>query len=49
MIQPELHTDMLLILPQIAITCGACADPACEASHWRITLGWLVGSVHFYL
>jgi len=47
MIETEFHPEMILLLPQVAITAGECGDPACGAVHWRLTLGWLVGSLHF--
>ena len=44
MIEGEFHPEMFLILPQIAVTHGTCDDPACLSNHWRLTVGWLVGS-----
>ena len=48
MIEGEFHPEMLLILPQIAVTHGQCGDISCPANHWRLTIGWIVGSLHFY-
>ncbi|HXI73465.1 MAG TPA: hypothetical protein VNN22_24240 [Verrucomicrobiae bacterium] len=47
MIQAEFHPEMFLVLPTVAITKGDCADPACAAVHWRVSVGWFVGSLHF--
>jgi hypothetical protein len=48
MIETEFHPDFFLLFPCIAITRGECADPACSEGHWRISLGWFVGSIHLY-
>lgn len=47
MIYPEFHPEMFLVLPTIGITKGECSDPNCAAIHWRVSLGWIVGSLHF--
>lgn len=45
----EQHPDMLLITPAIGLTAGECDDPICDAKHWRLSITWLVWSLHFYL
>ena len=47
MIECEFHPGMLLILPHIALTHGECSNPECVENHWRLTFGWVVGSIHF--
>jgi hypothetical protein len=47
--EAELHPEMLLLIPQFAITWGHCEDASCGRNHWRITLGWLIGSIHLYV
>jgi hypothetical protein len=47
MIEAELHPEMFLVLPLIGITKGECHDPQCDRDHWRVSVGWLVGSLHF--
>jgi len=48
MIEGDFHPDMIHLLPVLAITHGECGDPTCGADHWRVSIGWLVGSLHFY-
>ena len=45
MIAFELHLHQVFILPLLAIEHGTCENPDCPANHFRLTLGWLVGSV----
>jgi hypothetical protein len=48
MIEGEIHADVLLVLPQVAVTVATCEDPLCGTQHWRLTIGWMVWSVHVY-
>ena len=48
MIEGEFHPDTFLVLPALAISKGECGNAQCTAAHWRVSLGWIVGSVHFY-
>ena len=48
MIEAEFHPNEMLLLPLIAVGYTTCSNPACETSHWRISLGWTVVSFHFY-
>ena len=48
MIEAEFHPDTILLLPELAITHGHCASEVCQDNHWRVTIGWIVGSIHFY-
>jgi hypothetical protein len=42
----EQHEEMFLVTPALAITRGECTDPACNAAHWRFSLGWFIWSAH---
>jgi hypothetical protein len=46
MLDLEYHPEMLLITPALGITYGDCAEPGCAATHWRVSFGWLVWSIH---
>lgn len=45
---PQFHFEfnvadsIFFILPLAAVQHSLCEDPKCTASHWKISLGWLV-------
>jgi hypothetical protein len=44
----EFHPEMFLVTPLVAFSQGECED-TCKEQHYRISLGWLCLSLHFYL
>ncbi len=40
------HPWNFLILPLVVLSCGGCDTKYCRSSHWRLSLGWLVWTVH---
>lgn len=45
--ETETHPDLFFVLPTVAVTQGQCSDPQCGTTHWRLSLGWFIWSVHF--
>jgi hypothetical protein len=41
------HEDTFVVWPALCLMLGKCASPACNATHFRITFGWLIWTVHW--
>jgi hypothetical protein len=42
----EYHPWNFLVLPCVLISCGTCDRRGCDSEHWRLTIGWIVWSLH---
>jgi hypothetical protein len=43
----EQHEDTFVVWPALYLTCGKCSSPDCDATHLRISLGWLIWTVQW--
>jgi len=43
----EQHEDTFVVWPASWLTCGKCSSPDCDATHLRISFGWLIWTVHW--
>ena len=44
----EYHSDILLLLPELTVSAGVCENPECDASHYKLSVGWLLWSFNIY-